>query len=233
MSLPTPLALGFAALALAMAAAFVAAVRLAPVTETAASRRRWTAAAVAVAAVYLGASAALAAAGVLARLDVRPPPVGVLLVALGLGAVALAFSRFGDRLLAWPLAALVGFQAFRVPVELLLAATHHAGALPVEMTYEGFNFDVATGLLAVPLAVWAWRGTVPRAVLWAWNVLGVALLAVVVTIAATSALGVVATDPRVTLPVAWPGVWLPAWLVQLALLGHLLVFRALARPARG
>ena len=231
MPLPAPLALGFAVLALAMAAAFVAAVRFAPVSETAASRRRWTVAALAIAAVYLGTSAALAAAGVLGRLDVRPPPAGVFLAALGLGVVALAFSRLGDRLLGWPLAVLVGFQAFRVPVELLLAATHHAGALPAEMTYEGFNFDVVTGVLAVPLAVWAGRGTPPRAAVWAWNVLGTVLLATVVAIAATSAFGVVETTPRVTLPAAWPGVWLPAWLVQLALLGHLLVFRALrARP---
>ena len=147
--------------------------------------------------------------------------------------MALAFSPLGDRLLAWPLGVLVGVQSFRVAVELLLAATYHAGVLPAEMTYEGLDFDVVTGVLAAGIGVWAWRGTVPRAVVWAWNALGLALLLVVVAIAATSALGVAQTSPRVTLPAGWPGVWLPAWLVQLALLGHVLVFRALrrARPA--
>ena len=55
------------------------------------------------------------------------------------------------------------------------------------------------------------------------------LLAVVVATAALSAFEVIETDPRMTLPATWPGVWLPAWLVQLALVGHLLVFRALRR----
>ena len=228
MPLPPAVSAGFVGLALLMAAGFVLAVRYAP-GETAGGRGRWTLAAVAVAAVYLGVPAALALTGALADLDARPPLVAPMLLALTGGVVALAFSRVGDRLLAWPLGALVGFQVFRVPVELLLAAAYHGGAVPVEVTYEGLNADVVTGLLAAGVGVWAWRGAVPRGVVLAWNVLGLVLLVVVVGLAATSAFGVLPTSPRVTLPATWPGVWLPAWLVQLALLGHLLVFRALAR----
>jgi hypothetical protein len=63
----------------------------------------------------------------------------------------------------------------------------------------------------------------------AWNALGLGLLAVVVGTAAAAAFGVLETTPRMTLPTTWPGVWLPAWLVQLALFGHVLVFRKLTR----
>ena len=227
MPLPPDLAAGFVALALAMAAVFVWGAWAAPAGP---GRQRAALAALVVAAVYLVGSAALAEAGVLARLDARPPPAAVMLGLFGVGTVALTFSQLGDRLLAWPLGVLVGVQAFRVAVELLLAATHHAGALPVEMTYEGLNFDIVTGLLAAALGVWAWRGGLPRGVVLAWNGLGLVLLAVVVTLAATSAFGVFETTPHVTLPATWPGVWLPAWLVQLALFGHVLVFRKLARP---
>ena len=229
MPLSPAVAVGFAVLALAMAGLFVGATWAAPVQETPGERRRWALIALAVAVAYLGVSAALAGAGVLAQVDARPPPAGALFLVLSGGAAALAFSRFGERLLAWPLGALVGFQVFRVPVEVLLAAAYHDGSVPVEVTYEGHNVDVVTGLLAAGVGLWAWWGTVPRGVVLAWNALGLALLAVVVATSAASAFGVVETSPRMALPTTWPGVWLPAWLVMLAFFGHLLVFRALAR----
>lgn len=230
MPLPPALAAGFAVLALVMAAVFVLGAHFAPIPHDSPTRRRratWIA--VGVAALYLGVSAALALSGVLADVEARPPPAALLLGALGVGIVALAFSRLGDRLLAWPIGVLVGVQAFRILVELLLAAAHHAGSVPVEMTYEGRNVDIVTGLLAAGIGLWGWRGAAPRALIAVWNALGLVLLIVVVGIAATSAFGIVETSPRVTLPATWPGVWLPAWLVQLALFGHVLVFRALAR----
>lgn len=230
MPLSPLLAAAFVALAAAMAAVFVLGARFAPVAgDRPSDRGGATRLALAVAAVTLGVSAALAAAGVLTDVEARPPPATLLLVALGVGTVGVAFSRLGDRLLAWPLGVLVGVQAFRVLVEALLFAAHRGGAVPVEMTFAGHNFDVATGLLAAAIGLWAWRGTVPRWVVVAWNALGMVLLVVVVATAASSAFGFVETTPRLTLPTTWPGVWLPAWLVQLAFLGHLLVFRALRR----
>ena len=223
MPLPPALAAVLAALALGMGGVFAAAV------FAKSDRQPW--AGLAVAAVYLTVSGVAAASGALADLDARPPPVALLLVACTVGVFGLAWSRIGDALLRWPLAALVGVQAFRVPVEWFLAQAYGAGAVPAEVTVHGLNFDLATGLLAAPLAVWLWRGTPPRWVVAAWNVLGLALLVTVVALAATSAFGVLDTEPRMTLPATWPGVWLPAWLVQLALLGHLLVLRALRRGA--
>ncbi len=229
MLLPSSLGLALAVLSAAMAGLFAAAVRgpAGPPAE----RRRWLGVGLGIAVGALAVSGGLAASGVLADLDARPPPVGLMLVAFAVGTVALGRSRVGDRLLAWPLAALVGAQAFRVAVEVWLAAVSDAGAVPVEMTYHGVNLDVVTGLTAAALGLWLWRGSPPRWVVGVWNVAGLALLAVVVATAALSAFGVIATEPRVTLLATFPGVWLPAWLVQLALLGHVLVFRALRRTA--
>ena len=64
-----------------------------------------------------------------------------------------------------------------------------------------------------------------------WNVLGTALLATIVTIAILSAplpIRVFTEGPTNVWVTGFPGVWLPAVLVQAALLGHLLVFRKLA-----
>jgi hypothetical protein len=83
-------------------------------------------------------------------------------------------------------AALTGFQVFRVPVEWVLFALHRDGVAPVQMSFEGWNFDVLTGLSA-PFVAWlAARGVVGRRGLLAWNCAGLALLANIVGIAVLS-----------------------------------------------
>lgn len=231
---PVPLALGFAALTLVMAGLFVYAawctgIRLA---DERSERQKWTRLALAFAAGVLGVSAVLAASGALDNLDARPPPAALFVGAVTVGTLTLGLSRFGERIVeAWPLWTLVIAQSFRILVEALLAWGHAEGVVPAEVTWSGWNYDVVTGIAALALDLWLWKGSVPRWVVAAWNVLGLVLLAVVVSTAVRSAFGFLETEPRLRLPATWPGVWLPVWLVQMALLGHVLVFRALKRSA--
>ncbi|WP_412063672.1 hypothetical protein [Rubrivirga sp. IMCC45206] len=132
MPLSPTLSFGMVALALAMAGVFVFAAWCPEGTPR--ERTRWALVALAVAAVYLGGSAALAASGALSDVDARPPAAGLMLIGLSVGMAALAFSGLGDRLLAWPLAWLVGAQAFRIVVELWLSAAYAEGAVPAEVT---------------------------------------------------------------------------------------------------
>jgi hypothetical protein len=184
----------------------------------------------------LGGSGALAASGALIDFSGFPPPF-LLTIAVCFGlTLAIALSPLGARLASQlTLRALVGFQIFRVFVELWLAGGERAGFVPVQMTFRGQNFDVLTGLTAAALALYAGLHPRPdRRVVLAWNVLGLLLLANVVTIAILSlptplrAFQDAMVDPFVA---HFPFVWLPAFLVQAALLGHLLVFRRLARGA--
>ena len=94
---------GLTALAVAMAAVFAGGLALAGRS----GRGRWLAVGVGVAAVYLGVSGVLAASGALGDVDTRPPPAGLMLVAMGAGTITLGLSRVGDRLLGLPLAVLV------------------------------------------------------------------------------------------------------------------------------
>ena len=187
--------------------------------------------------VYLVVPAVLAGAGRLDRYDPLPAPALVLVLAVTIVTILAMFSRLGSQLSALPLAALVGFQVFRIPVELLLHRLAVEGVIPIEMSYSGRNFDIVSGLTGGALGLWIASGRrVPKGALLAWNVLGLLLLANIVTVAvlATPTPFRVFTDgPPNLLPSTVPFVWLPTFLVQLALAGHLLVFRRLKAVASG
>jgi hypothetical protein len=184
---------------------------------------------------WLVVPAVLASRGVLDRYSPPPAPGFVLVGLITLGTVVLAFSAFGSRLAAGiPLAGLVGYQVFRVPLEWVLHRLYSEGVIPVQMTYAGQNFDVVTGVLAAALGLWLWAGHRTVWLVVAWNIIGLALLANIVTIAILSTpvpFRYFMNDPANLLPSRFPYVWLPTFLVQAALFGHLLVFRAIRRSA--
>ncbi len=190
--------------------------------------------ALAILALVLGGSGALAASGALLDFAGRPPLFAILVLSCFALTGALAFSPIGARLAGrLTLRSLVGYQVFRAFVELWLASGERAGFVPVQMTFRGLNFDLATGLSAVVLALYCAVSPRPdRRVILAWNALGLALLGLVVSVAILSLptpLRVFSGEPDSTFVAHFPFVWLPAFLVQAALLGHLLVFRRLAR----
>jgi hypothetical protein len=127
---------------------------------------------------------------------------------------------------------LVGYQAFRIVVEIALAQLYHAGALPVQMTIEGRNLDLISGVSALVLAWLATRWQLPRWGLLAWNLLGLGLLLniVIVSILSTPVpFRLFMNEPANTIITELPFIWLPTLLVPAALFGHLLVFRRLWR----
>ncbi len=185
---------------------------------------------------YLVIPGLLAWRAVLGRYDPLPAPALLLLLALTLLTVAILLSPVGARLAASiSLGAVVAFQGFRIPVELLLHRMYTDGTVPVQMTYEGRNFDVVTGIAGLVLGIWLLSGrAVPRGAVWAWNILGFALLVNIVSIAVLSTpvpFRRFLESPPHTLPSTFPYIWLPSFLVQVALGSHLLVFRQLRRRA--
>lgn len=227
---------GFVLLPLALAAAFVTGVSMSPDgREPRGATRRRAALMSAGVAAWLAATWVAAASGALRRFDATPPPFAALLVAVAILGPAIAFSPVGTRLVrGWPLAVLVGVQAFRFPLELLMHRAYEDGVMPVQMSYSGRNLDVLTGISAGVLGIALIRWRVPRWVIALWNVGGLLLLLNVVTVAVLStpifrAFG----DDRLNTWVAYPPfVWLPAVLVVAAWAGHLLVFRKLRRKLR-
>ena len=185
---------------------------------------------------YLAIPSALARLGMLSRYDPLPAPALLLLLGLTLLTVAIVFSPLGARIAAEiALGAIVALQAFRIPVELLLHRLYLEGAVPIQMTYLGRNFDVISGITGLVLGLWLLRRRpTPRGVVLAWNLLCLALLVNIVAVAVLSTpvpFRRFTEGPPNLLPSTFPYIWLPSFLVQVALGSHLLVFRQLrGRP---
>ena len=175
----------------------------------------------------------LAEKGDLSDFDQFPPPIMVVVFMSVIMTVVLAFSRFGLLIIegagmVW----LVGFQGFRILVEYFLHQMYLIGIVPEQMTYVGLNFDILAGLSALLMAWQISKKRVSSKAILVWNVLGLLLLLNIVTIAILSMpteFRVFENEPANTFVTTMPFVWLPAFQVQAALFGHLLVFRALKR----
>lgn len=199
--------------------------------ESARTKWAWTIGTLLVVGAWLGLTAALAARGALSDFARVPPPMILLIGASFLLAVLAACSSFGKRLaVGLGVAALIGVQCFRLPVEIFLFQMEQAGIVPVQMTFAGLNFDLLTGVSALPIAWLAVRDKLPAWGALLWNLLGLGLLLNIATIALLSAptpLRAFHNDPANTFIATWPFVWLPVFLVTGALFGHLLLFRRL------
>lgn len=211
--------LAFAAILVAVVAAFLWAVHRAY-----RSPRVAMLAAVALA-VWLGGLGALVASGKMASLPFSGLPVffgSILLVC-----TAAALSPFGGKLAAnVPLAALVGFQAFRLPLELALHEWAAQGTIPGTMTWTGQNWDIISGLTALAAAPLA--GRFPLAAR-AANIIGFALLLNVMRVAIMSSPFPFAwgQQPPLLLALHLPYAFIGPICVGGALFGHLVLTRAL------
>ncbi len=181
---------------------------------------------------WAGLWCGLAAAGVLSNLD-RKPPLFITLIPLMVILVAVLSRSVIGAVLAFetPLWLLVGMQAFRLPLELVMHQAAAEGVMPAQMSFGGLNYDIVTGATALLLGLVLTKRTLPKPLLLGWNVLGSLLLVniVVVSVLSTPLFARFGSDPAHlnTWVMYAPFVWLPAVLVGSALLGHVLIFRKL------
>lgn len=180
--------------------------------------------------VWLGLQSALVASGRMPSLPLNGLPFffgPVLVIWTG-----LALSPVGARIAAaMPLAALVGFQAFRLPLELVLHAWFRQGTIPETMTWSGQNWDIVSGIVALVCAPLANRHRVAARIA---NIVGFALLLNVTRVAILSAPVPFGwnIDPPLLVAFHLPYALIGPVCVGGALFGHIVLTRALwARPA--
>jgi hypothetical protein len=162
-----------------------------------------------------------------------PPRVVFVLAPGAVICAGLALSPFGRTLIeGLPLSWLVGYQVFRIAVELLLWLLYREGVLPEQMTFEGANLDIVSGASALFVAGLLARGMQGRWLVWVWNCGALLLLVNIVVIAVRSMPGpwrAYTSEPPNTIVLSGVFVWIPALYVLAAWFGHVLVFRALLR----
>ena len=161
------------------------------------------------------------------------PPRPALAILIPLPVVLLiAFSKKGTEFLqSIPPHWLVWMQSFRIAVELLLLLAFINNKLPVQMTFEGKNFDILSGILALPVGyVLAKRKS--HASKWAviYNFIGIFLLINILVIAVLSmptSIRYFMNEPANVLVAEFPFILLPGILVPLAYTLHIFSLRQL------
>jgi hypothetical protein len=143
-----------------------------------------------------------------------------------------AFSKTGTQLLQQvPAHWLVLMQSFRIFVEVLIWFAFLAGKLPIQMSFEGRNYDVLTGILALPAGyLLLKRKNYSHAIVIAFNTAGILLLLNILIIAVLSMptpFRYFMNEPSNTLITQFPFILLPGVLVPLAYSLHILSLRQL------
>jgi hypothetical protein len=178
-------------------------------------------------AVWIGGLTVLVATGKMAALPLNGIPVffgSILIICIG-----AALSPFGRHLaLGVPVAALVGFQAFRLPLELVLHEWAAQGTIPGTMTWTGQNWDIISGITALICAPLAGRFPVAARIA---NIIGLALLVNVMRVAIMSSPFPFAwgQQPPLLLALHLPYAFIGPICVGGALFGHIVLTRNLWR----
>jgi len=124
---------------------------------------------------------------------------------------------------------LIYLQSFRILVEVGLWILVRNGSLPEQMSFEGRNFDILTGLFAFPVGYYCFvKKTWPPVVALLYNIAGLLLLVNIVAVSALSLpspLRAFHNGPDSSLITTFPFIYLPGMLVPLAYTLHIFSLR--------
>lgn len=179
---------------------------------------------------WVAAHASLVGFGIVTEDDALPwAPMQM--AVLFVGVAVWVGSPIGRRLSReLPMGALVGFQAMRIAVEVVLHWWEAEGVAPLQMTWSGDNLDVWSGIVALVGAPFAGRS---RAVAWFTQLVGIGLMVNILRIVATSLpTPLLAYDEPLLLPFHLPTQFIATVCVASAIAFHgLTIRRLLTRPA--
>jgi hypothetical protein len=162
----------------------------------------------------------LSLSGVAGNFEIFPFNIGPLLIIPFAGILLFTFSRSLKEVLPHiQPERIIRLQFFRVPVEILLWLLFIQNLLPIQMTFEGRNFDVLSGLSAPVIAFLVARNKMSKAAVIVWNLVCLGLLINIVSVAVLSMptpFRYFMNEPANTIVAEFPISWLPTFLVPLA-----------------
>jgi hypothetical protein len=158
-----------------------------------------------------------------------PPKLMIVLILPFIVIVGLSFTKtINDIVKHIPIDTILDLQSFRFFVEILLWLLFIQHLLPVQMTFEGRNFDILVGFTG-PMMAYLYRvNKLPISALALWNVSGLLLLINIVIIAIASMptpLRVFMNEPANTIVAHFPIIWLPGVLIPMGYALHIFSFK--------
>lgn len=159
--------------------------------------------------------------------DSMPPRMlFALLPALGLTVVVYRIVKIHAIDIKW----LIGVNVLRFPIELILFQLYEEGMIPQRMTFEGLNWDILSGISAVILMTMYFKHILSTKGVVIWNFVALLLLMAIICLAILSVPSPFQLfdfdQPNIAV-LYYPFTWLPAVVVPIVLLSHLLIFKKL------
>jgi hypothetical protein len=183
-------------------------------------------------------TAALSLSGFVSDFSTFPPRLLIVLVIPLIAIIwVVSTKEIREILRHTPAETLIWLQSFRIIVEVLLWRLFVNNLAPIQMTFEGRNFDILSGLTALVVGFLVAGKKISRSLVIAWNFACLGLLLNIVAVALLSMptpFRVFMNEPSNTIVSQFPIIWLPAFLVPLAYGLHFLslrqYFRSLESP---
>ena len=181
--------------------------------------------------VWMAFISILSLKGFFSDFSIFPPKLAIVLIVPLVTVLTVTFSKTTREILSHiPAQNIIRLQVFRVAVEILIWMLLIQNLLPMQMTFEGRNFDILAGLTGPVVAYLYARKNLGKNVAIVWNILGLMLLFNIVGVALLSLptpFRVFTNEPASTIVARFPIVWLPGFLVPLAYGLHFLSLRQL------
>lgn len=173
---------------------------------------------------WLAFLAIISQKNILDNWQAMPPRMLIVILPPLLAVIIFCILPSAGKILAYvPLHILTGLQSFRIVMELILFSLYFKDVIPVQMTFEGRNWDILTGISAIPVAWLIFKNRLDKRLIILWNVAGLILLFNIVCIAVLSTptpLRVFMNEPANTVVAYYPFVWLPGFVVPVAYALH-------------
>ncbi len=183
---------------------------------------------------WLVFSAVISFSGMLLDFTSTPPKLFIIILPAVLMIIYICIStRVNTLLTVIPASWLVYIQSYRILVELALWLMLLKNIIPVQMTFEGLNYDILIGLSAPIIGYYALSADKwPRLVALLWNFAGLLMVTnifIIALLSTPSPLRQFFNEPSNTMVAYFPFVWIPAFIVPFAYLMHVLSIKQIIR----
>ncbi len=179
---------------------------------------------------WLGLTGSIASTGYFTHFYSMPPRIFLVILPVIISVIFLARApKLSVFFNAVPLVWLILIQAFRIDMEIILWLLEKQALIPELITWNGRNFDIVIGLSAPLIAYFCYvKKPWANQVALIWNYLGIGFLLHVFILGLLSAptpFRVFFTNPETIFIAHVPYIWLPGFVLPLAIFFHVAAIR--------